>query len=182
MKKLTSTLQHGAMLFALSAFACGGAFAQANPALNDAEIAHIGVTANQIDVNYGNIALKNSTNPEVKRFAQTMIDDHSGVIKAATALAQRLGVTPQDNAMSKSLNAGAVTETKKLESLKGAAFDKAYVNNEVEYHKAVITAVHTLLIPQIQNADVKDLFVSISPVLDTHLEHAYMLQKKLNSK
>lgn len=170
------------MFVALSAFLCTGAFAQADPAFNDAQIAHIGVTANQIDVDYGQYALKNSNNAEVKRFAQTMIDDHSGVIKAATALANKLGVTPQDNAMSKSLLEGAAAMNKKLSSLKGAEFDKAYVNNEVEYHKAVITAVHTLLIPQIQNAEVKELFVSISPVLDTHLEHAYMLQKKLNTK
>lgn len=65
------------------------------PQLNDSEIASVAVTTNQIDVDYGKIALKKATNPELRNFAQTMIDDHTSIIAQAVALAKKLGVTPK---------------------------------------------------------------------------------------
>jgi putative membrane protein len=178
MKNLTSSIQRGATLFAFTAFLYAGSFAQDPPKLSDPEIAHVGVTANQIDVNYGKLCLEKSKNKDVRHFAETMIKDHEGVIKQASDLAAKLGVTPLDNAMSKSLMAGEATTMKKLKALSGAAFDKAYIDNEVAYHKAVINAVKTVLIPQTQNAELKNLFVTISPVLDSHLAHAEMVAKE----
>lgn len=140
--------------------------------LTDPEIASAAVTANQVDVNYGKIALKRSKNAEVKKFAQTMIDDHSGVIDQAVALATKLGVTPKDNALTQQLLQGEKETTKKLNSLRGKAFDKAYIENEVAYHEAVISAVKNVLIPQTQNAELKDLLVKVAPVLDHHLHMA----------
>ena len=182
MKSIASTIQRSATLFALSTFLYAGAFAQDAPKLTDPEIAHVGVTANQIDVNYGKLALEKSKNKDIRHFAETMIKDHEGVIKQATELAAKLGVTPADNAMSKSLKQGEVAEMKKLRALNGVAFEKAYIDNEVAYHKAVINAVKTVLIPQTQNADLKNLFISISPVLDSHLEHAEMVAKEFAAK
>lgn len=145
--------------------------------LSDAEIASVAVTANQIDVNYAAIAAKKSKNAGVLRFAKTMADDHSAVIKTATKLVTKLKVTPKNNAVTESLNAGALKTTKDLNAKSGKAFDKAYIANEVAYHKAVIGAVETLLIPQAQNAALKSLLETVLPVLKTHLEHAEMLQK-----
>lgn len=140
--------------------------------LTDPEIASAAVTANQIDVNYGKIALKKSKNADVKKFAQIMIDDHSGVIDQAVALAKKLGVTPKDNPLTQQLLQGEKETTKKLNSLRGKNFDKAYIDNEVAYHEAVISAVKNVLIPQTQNAELKDLLVKVSPVLDHHLAMA----------
>lgn len=144
--------------------------------LNDAQIASAAVTANQIDVNYGEIALKKSKNSDVKEFAQTMIRDHSGVIDQAMALAKKLGVTPQDNPLTQQLLQGEKETSKKLNTLKGKKFDKAYIDNEVAYHEAVIAAVKDVLIPQAQNAELKDLLVKVAPVLDHHLNMAKTMQ------
>ena len=182
MKNKTFTFQRGAMLFALSAFLYVGAFAQDAPKLSDPEIAHVAVTANQIDVDYAAIAKEKSTNKDILQFAATMAKDHEGVIKQAVTLATKLGVTPEDNAMSKSLKAGEAKTEKMLRSLKGDAFDKAYIDNEVAYHKAVIDAVKNVLIPQTQNAELKNLLVSVAPVLDAHLAHAEMVQKEFAKK
>ncbi len=182
MNNKTFTFQRGAMLFTLSAFLYAGAFAQNAPKLTDPEIAHVAVTANQIDVDYAAIAKEKSKNKEVLQFAATMAKDHEGVIKQAVALATKLGVTPMDNAMSKSLKDGESTTSKMLRSLNGAAFDKAYIDNEVAYHKAVIDAVKNVLIPQTQNADLKNLLVTVEPVLESHLAHAEMVQKAFAKK
>ncbi|MBK9420556.1 MAG: DUF4142 domain-containing protein [Flavobacteriales bacterium] len=182
MRDPATIFQRGATLFALSAFLYAGAFAQDAPKLSDPEIAHVAVTANQIDVNYAAIAKEKSKDKDVLHFAETMAKDHTGVIKQAVALATKLGVTPMDNAMSKSLKEGEVKTSKMLRSLSGKAFDKAYIDNEVAYHKAVIDAVKNVLIPQTQNAELKNLLVSVSPVLEAHLAHAEMVQKEFASK
>lgn len=149
------------------------------PQLNDSEIASVAVTANQIDVDYGKIALKKATNPELRNFAQTMIDDHTSIIAQAVALAKKLGVTPKDNAVTQSLLDGAKTTTKTLNGKKGKDFDKAYIDNEVAYHGAVISTVKTVLIPQTQNAELKDLLQSVTPLLEHHLEMAKKAQSDL---
>src|SRR5439155_22161412 len=71
--------------------ASGLAFAQAP---NDAQIAHIVVTANQVDIDAGKLAEKQARSADVKAFGKMMVTDHSGVNKQAVALATKLGVKP----------------------------------------------------------------------------------------
>jgi putative membrane protein len=154
--------------------------AQDNPKLSDAEVASVAVVANQIDINYGEIAKERSKNADILKFAETMISDHKAVIAQAAALVKKLGVTPKDNAVSKKLLADAEKTKKTLRSKSGKAFDKAYIDNEVAYHKAVIAAVEGLLIPETDNGELKDLLQNVVPALKIHLEHAIMVQNKIS--
>lgn len=156
-----------------------GVLAQENTRLSDAEVAYVAVTANRIDIEYAEIAKKRSKNADVLKFAETMKNDHTAVIGQATALAKKLGVTPKDNAVSKQLQADAERTKAQLDGKSGAVFDKAYIDNEVAYHRAVINAVEGLLIPETENSELKDLLLKVVPALKTHLEHALMLQGKL---
>lgn len=165
------------VIMALLISTCG--FSQDTPQLTDAEIASVAVTANQIDVEYGKLAIDRSKNSDVHEFANTMITDHNAVIKMAVDLANKLGVVPKDNAVTQSLLAQSKETTKTLKSLKGTAFDKAYIDNEVAYHKAVIGAVKDVLIPQTQNKELKELLQTAVPILEAHLGHAEMAQKKI---
>ena len=141
---------------------------------SDAEIAAIVVTANQVDIDAGKLAASMATSAEVKKFGQLMVTDHTGVNKQAGDLAARLKVTPADNPTSQSLKNVA-----NLKPLKGAAFDKAYVDNEVAYHQAVLDAVDKTLIPGASNAELKALLVKVRPAFVAHLEHAKQLQSSL---
>lgn len=156
------------------------AFSQANPKLSDPEVASVAVVANQIDIAYAEIARKKSKDAEVLKFAQTMINDHNAVIAQAAALVKKLGVTPKDNQVSQKLLADADKTKKTLRAKTGKAFDKAYVDNEVAYHKAVIAAVEDLLIPETENSELKELLQNVVPALKAHLGHAEMLQKNKN--
>lgn len=109
-----------------------------------------------------------------------MASDHQAVIDQAVALVTKLHVTPKDNAVSKQYMANAAKTKKMLNSKSGKAFDKAYIDNEVAYHKAVIDAVQNVLIAQAQNAELKNLLEKVMPTLRTHLEHAEMVQSKFN--
>jgi putative membrane protein len=149
-------------------------------ALTDPEIASIAVTANQIDVDYAKIAKAKSKTKSVLDFAATMSKDHQSVIDKAVALVKKLGVTPQDNPTTQSLLSGASETKTMLNSKTGAEFDKAYVDNEVAYHKAAIDIVENKLIPSSSNAELKALLQSALPLFKEHLSHAEMVQKELN--
>lgn len=144
--------------------------------VNDAQIASIVVTANQVDIDAGKLAASRSTNGDVKAFARLMVTDHTGVNKSATDLAARLKVTPQDNPTSQSLKAEGDKNLAHLKTLKGAAFDKAYIDHEVAYHQQVIDALDKTLIPNAANAELKALLMKVRPAFVAHLEHAKRLQ------
>ena len=163
----------------LSSLCASVAFAQDTPKLSDAEVASIAVVANQIDIAYADIAKEKSKDAEILKFAETMASDHNAVIKQAAALVKKLGVTPKDNDVSKKLLADAETTKKALRTKSGKEFNKAYIDNEVAYHKAVIGAVEGLLIPETENGELKALLQNILPALKTHLGHAEMVQKMI---
>ena len=146
---------------------------------SDPQIAHIVVTANQIDIDAGKIAKSKSKRKDVQAFAQQMITDHGAVNKQAGALAKKLGVKPEDNDTSKSLKKGAADNVAKLKKLKGAEFDQAYVDHEVAYHQAVLDAIDKVLVPSAQNAELKGLIEKVRPEIQAHLDHAKHLQADL---
>jgi putative membrane protein len=150
-------------------------------AINDAQIASIVVTANQVDVDAGKLAAAQGTNPEIKKFGQQMVTDHMGVNKSASELVTKLKVTPQDNPTSQALKAGGEKNVAKLKALKGAAFDKAYIDNEVAYHQQVLDAVDKTLIPSAKNEELKALLVKVRPAFVAHLEHAKHVQSTLGA-
>lgn len=153
--------------FAVGALPLNGADGPTDP-----QIVGIVVAANQIDIDYGKLALSKSRNKQVREFAQRMVTDHSAVQKSVFELAGKLGVKGEDSAISIGLKTAARETTAKLQSLKGKEFDKFYLDNEAAYHKAVTDAVESVLIPNAQNAELKSALVGAQPLFLKHLEHA----------
>ncbi len=147
--------------------------------ITDAQIAAIVVTANQVDIDAGAFAAKKSKNSEVKKFAETMVTDHTAVNQSAVELVTRLKVSPEANDTSRALQAAGEKNLSALRMLKGKAFNKAYVDHEVAYHEQVIDALDTTLIPGASNPELKALLVKVRPAFIAHLEHAKHLQSKL---
>jgi putative membrane protein len=172
--KSISTLTLAAVL----SLAASAAFAQ-SAAPTDAQIAGIVVAANTVDIDAGKLAEAKSTDKEVKKFAGLMVNDHTGVNKQASALVARLKVKPEDSDISKSLKDDGAANIKRLQGLAGKPFDRAYVDNEVSYHQAVIDALDKTLIPSATNAELKDLLVKVRPAFVAHLAHAKQLQASL---
>ena len=154
--------------------------APAAPAITDAQIAHIVVTADAIDSTAGVLAAQKGSSKDVKDFGKMMVTDHGAVNKQAVALATKLNVTPEDNDVSRQLKAGADANVAKLQGLTGKDFDKAYIDNEVAYHQAVADAMSQKLIPGAQNAELKALLEKSLPAFGAHLERAKQIQASLN--
>ncbi|TIN91896.1 MAG: DUF4142 domain-containing protein [Mesorhizobium sp.] len=138
----------------------------------DPQIAHIAYTAGVLDIEAAKQAIKKSKNKEVLDFAKDMERDHEVVNKQALDLVKKLKVKPEDNGTSQALTKAAKEERAKLAKLKGAAFDKAYVDNEVAYHKQVNGALETLLIPSASNAELKSLLETGLKIFQGHEQHA----------
>jgi putative membrane protein len=149
-----------------------GAAAAEGAKPTDPQIAHIAYTAGVIDVAAAKQALAKTSNKDVKEFAENMVRDHEAVNKQALDLVKKLKVTPEDNDTSKSLSKNAAAKLDELAKLKGADFDKAYVANEVAYHKAVDGALETLLIPSASNAELKSLLQTGLKIFQGHEQHA----------
>ena len=145
----------------------------------DAQIAAIVVTANQVDVDAGELAATRAANDEVRKFAQRMVTDHKAVNKSAVDLATKLALTPQENDTSRALKTGGDKNLAALKKVSGAAFDRAYVDHEVVYHGQVLEALDKTLIPNATNAELKALLVKVRPAFVAHLEHAKQIQATL---
>ena len=161
----------------------GAALAIAAPAQaagpTDPQIAHIAYTAGNLDIAAAKQALKMSHNAAVRSFAQEMVRDHEAVNNKALALVKKLKVTPEANPTSASLTKAADAERAKLSKLKGAAFDREYVNNEVAYHKTVNGALKSTLIPSASNAELKSLLETGLKLFQEHQAHAEQLAAKV---
>jgi putative membrane protein len=173
MNKIAALLAGFALAFSSSTFAADA------PKPTDPQIAHIAYTAGLLDIEAGKQAVDKAQNKDVRDFAQRMIGDHTAVNDQALALVKKLNVTPADNPTSQSLTKAADATREKLAGLSGAAFDKAYVDNEVAYHKTVNDALSKTLIPGAQNAELKALLEKGLALFQAHQHHAEQLAKQL---
>lgn len=165
-----------AMLAVLLTFGVSSVSAADSP--TDPQIAHVAYTAGQIDIAAADQAIKKSTNPDIIAFANQMATDHKAVNDQAVALVTKLGVTPEDNPTSQALTKAAVDKLAELDKLDAAAFDKAYIDNEVAYHATVNNALSTVLIPSAQNAELKALLETGLKLFTEHQQHAEMIAVK----
>jgi putative membrane protein len=146
---------------------------------NDAQIAGIVVAANQVDIDAGKLAESQASSKDVKAFGQQMVTDHTAVNKQAVDLVTKLKVKPEDSDTAQALKKGGADNVANLKMLKGAAFDKAYVDHEIAYHQQVIDALDKTLIPNAKNAELKGLLEKSRPAFVAHLEHAKKVQGEL---
>ncbi len=168
-----------ASILAASLMFSGTAFAQPASKPTDPQIAHIAYTAGVIDIKAAELARKQSKNKAVRAFADDMLRDHRAVNEQALALVKKLKVKPEDNATSRALTQQAEAKLKEMQSLKGAAFDKAYAQNEVAFHRQVNEALQTTLIPSANNGELKNLLTTGLKIFEGHQQHAEHLVQEL---
>ena len=175
-------LRATAVLFSTSLSLALAAPAHGQADLNDLEMAHVAVTASNIDIAYAHLALAFSSNAAVREFAETMIRDHSAVNAQVAALADRLGVKAQDNAMSRQLLQDAERIKGELSRLRGPAFDQYYVTNELKYHRTVNGVVADAFIPNVKNPEVKKAFQEALTIFRVHERHAASLVQEVAAR
>ena len=182
LRQLASIALAGAvtMIAAQPARAQGTAAASAKPAIDDPTIVAIFDAANTWDIEAAQVALQKSRSKDVRSFAKMMAHDHKAVRQMGRDLAKKLKVTPTPPGKDFALYQAHLAAMKTLRATKrGPAFDKAYIDNEVAFHQAVIDAVTTTLLPATQNAELRQLETTVAPNFQAHLLAAKKLQGEL---
>jgi putative membrane protein len=153
----------------------------ARQALDDATIVAIFDAANTADIETGQLAAERGHAKDVREFGAMLARDHKVVRQQGRDLAKKLGVTPTPPAHDQGATDHAAA-MKRLRALEGAAFDHAFLQHEVAFHKAVIDAVQATLLPAIKNAEVKDLVVKVAPAFQAHMIAAQNLDGHLTER
>ena len=152
-----------------------------NSELNNVEIVHIVMIANQIHIENGELAEKKATNKDVHALARRLIKESTDVNKQAKDLAAKLHLAPENNTISKSLKADKKSFDK-LKNLSGREFDTAYIEAEIKLQQKLIDVVDLQLVPAVKNEELKVLLVKVSTALASHLEYAKTILKSLSDK
>ena len=149
------------------------------PALTDANIVFILDNANMLDSAAGSVASKKGTSADVREYGQMMMRDHHSLRQQGQDLAKKLGVAPEAPANDDSKAALDRTMALLNGAAKGKDFDKAYIDNEVTYHKAVLETATTAM-NVAQNAELKNLIQKAAPAIQAHLDRAQAIQSAQN--
>jgi putative membrane protein len=170
----------------IAALSVGATRSSADPvapdsALDDATIVAIFDAANTADIETGSLAAERGASPEVRQFGAMLVRDHKQVRQQGRDLAKKLGVTPTPPKDDQSAKDHAAAMAR-LRGLSGAEFDHAFLQHEAAFHKAVIDAVKSTLLPAIKNAELKDLVVKVAPAFEAHMLAAQNLEKKLAAR
>ena len=168
----------GFVALALVAFNAPAARAQSAAKPDDPTIVAIFDAANTWDMETGQLAVSRSRNAEIREFGRMLVRDHRMVRAQGRDLAKSLKVhpTPPANFALAKNHADAM---RTLRRARGKAFDRAFLQNEVDFHNAVIDAVTKTLLPAIQNAQLKDLVTKVAPAFVAHRDKAQSLLNNL---
>jgi putative membrane protein len=151
------------------------------PALDDATIVAIFDNANTVDIETGKLAAQRGQSSEVRQFGAMLARDHEMVRQQGRDLAKKLGVTPTPPPGDQSAQDQAAV-IRRLSGLHGAEFDRAFLEREIQFHKDVIAAIETTLLPAIQNEELRALVVKVAPAFQAHLAMAENLLTRVATK
>jgi putative membrane protein len=149
--------------------------------LDDPTIVAIFDAANTADIETGSLAAERGHSKEVRDFGAMLARDHRQVRQLGRDLAAKLGVTPTPPKD----DAGATAHAQAMATLRaksGPEFDRAFLQHEAAFHKSVIDAVQSTLLPAIENDELKALVVKVAPAFEAHMLAAQNLEKQLASK
>ena len=151
-----------------------GSMEASNEPKNDAEIFALISQSNDAEVSSSELATKNASNAQVKAFARQMIADHAAMKKQGTALSKTLGVSPTDSTQEKqdAMN----DQLDDLKDKKGADFDKAYMDMQVQAHQKTLDDLRSFQ-AKAQNAELKTMITNAIPKVEAHLQKAQQLQQ-----
>ncbi len=148
--------------------------------LNDPQIISVVETVNQVEINYGKIALDGTQNNKVKKFAQAMVDEHTNLFNQTLALEKELILSTQTNVITRFLLKQKAENIKLLKNREQKYLDITYVDNEVAFHETAVSILKHVLIPQARNKKLKDFLTKISPSWEQGLKAAKEVQAEIN--
>lgn len=128
----------------------------------------------------GKLATVRGHTNEVRQFGAMLARDHQMVRQQGRDLAKKLGFIPTPPSGDQSAQDRAVA-MQRLSSLTGPAFDRAFLQHEVEFHETAIAAMENTLLPAAANAELRAMVAKVAPAFKAHLGMARTLGKQVGS-
>lgn len=147
-----------------------------------ANVVAVVLAANNTDISYARLVPPRASNPEVKAFAQRMLTDHTLLNARIMDLSSRDGIMAEDNATSLDYRDHSARRRDILRELTGAKFDSTYIANEILYHRDLLEAISSVLIPATKSGELRDFVTSLRPAISAHLAHAEQIRASLASR
>ena len=151
-------------------------------AISDANIAAMVLASNNTDISYARLVPTRAQRDDVKKFAERMLTDHTGVNTLVTNLLVKLDVAPEDNAISLDMRDESANKRDLMRELSGFSFDSTYMENEVAYHQKFLASIDNQMIPAARNADLRALLTAVRPAVAAHLAHAEQVRADVLAK
>lgn len=150
--------------------------------VSDANIAAMVLALNNTDISYARLAPARAQRDDVKKFAERMLTDHTGVNGLVTDLLRKLDVAAEDNTMSLDMRDESANKRDILRELSGFAFDSTYMENEVAYHQKFLATIDNVMIPSARNGELRNLLIAVRPAVAAHLAHAEQTRANVLAK
>ena len=159
----------------------GAAANPANAPMTDASIMGAIGMANAEEIGDGSLADTMATNANVKAFARDMVRDHRAMQGDADKLGTQKNVTPTPPPNNDAERQRAEREMQELRgAAKGAAFDQAYITQQVANHQATLDKLRQFE-TQAQDSELKTLIRNAIPKVQQHLQRAQDIQGKMSA-
>lgn len=155
-----------------SAVARDTAASRPAPESGESAILDILRTANTIAIRSARLARARSTNEAIQTYAVQIVEDHTAANTRLSRLSHEIGVRPQATPTSRTLRDDADHARAAFETKRGATFDRAYIENEIEFHRRVLELLDRQLIPAAADSLTRDLLLTQRSSLAAHLDHA----------
>jgi putative membrane protein len=152
----------------------------APPPLTDGEIVAIAKAAHDGEIEHAKLAKTRAKHKKVKAFAAMLAKEHAEANKREGALIKRVEITLLDNEASRKLAEDAKVRTETLTSAgKGAEFDRAYMETQVQMHTTLLDMLTNRMLPAAQNPELKAEVEAMRAAVEAHLTEAKEIQAEL---
>jgi putative membrane protein len=150
--------------------------------ISDANIAAMVLASNNTDISYARLVPSRAQRDDVKKFAERMLTDHTGVNVLVTNLLAKLDVAPEDNQLSLDMRDESADKRDLMRELSGFAFDSTYMENEVAYHQKFLASIDNVMLQAVRNAELRGLLTAVRPAVAAHLAHAEQVRADVLAK
>ena len=156
--------------------------AQSPGRVTDANIAAMVLALNNTDISYARLAPARAEREDVRKFAERMLTDHTGVNQLVTNLMAKLDLAAEDNVASLDMRDESAEKRDLMRELSGYRFDSTYIENEISYHRKFLAQIDNVLLPSARNTELRGLLTAVRPAVASHLAHAEQVRADVLAK
>ena len=131
------------------------------------------------EIDHGMLAQKKATDPKVKAFAEKVVNDHNARMQKDNKLMSALGIAPRDTAVSEQITSASQQQSDRLNALSGADFDRAYIEEQIEYYRKALDAFDRDILPNVRDPQIRANVTEARVRANEHLKEAQDLRLSL---